>query len=55
MIKPTPRGNAAIEAGKRTIVGLEEKLDEVLGNDGHRTLRKLLVKLLREADQHDGA
>ena len=55
LIKPTSRGNAAIEAGKRTIVGLEEKLDEVLGNDGHRTLRKLLVKLLHEADQHDGA
>ncbi len=48
LIVPTPRGKAAIEAGKRTIDGLEDRIDEVLGEHGHRTLRRLLTKLLRE-------
>jgi DNA-binding MarR family transcriptional regulator len=51
LIKLTPRGVAAIDAGKQTIVGLEEKLDEVLGEEGHLTLRELLVKLLRMSEK----
>lgn len=46
MIVLTERGRAAVEAGKQTIVGLEARIDEMLGEAGHRTLRALLAKLL---------
>lgn len=49
LIVPTPRGRAAIEAGKQTIVGLETRITEILGEKGHETLRKMLGKLLAEA------
>ncbi len=49
LIVLTERGRAAVEAGKQTIVGLEARIDEMLGEAGHRTLRDLLAKLL-EAD-----
>lgn len=51
LIKPTARGVAAIEAGKQTIVGLEEHINDVLGEKGHRTLRELLARLLQDIDQ----
>jgi DNA-binding MarR family transcriptional regulator len=46
LIVLTERGRLAVEAGKQTIVGLESRLDEILGQEGHRTLRRLLVKVL---------
>lgn len=52
LIVLTERGRAAVEAGKQTIVGLEARIDEMLGEAGHRTLRDLLAKLL-EADAAD--
>ena len=45
----TDRGRAAVEAGKATIVGLEGRITEILGERGHRTLRELLSQLLAEA------
>jgi DNA-binding MarR family transcriptional regulator len=49
LIVLTVRGRAAVEAGKRTIDGLEERITEVLGERGHRSLRKLLDQLLADA------
>lgn len=46
LIVLTDRGRAAVEAGKATIVGLENRITEVLGERGHRTLRRLLSQLL---------
>lgn len=49
LIVLTDRGRAAVEAGRETIVGLEGRITEILGERGHRTLRKLLAQLLAEA------
>jgi DNA-binding MarR family transcriptional regulator len=49
LIVLTSRGRAAIEAAKQTIGDLEARIDEVLGKEGRRTLRRLLSKLLRRA------
>jgi DNA-binding MarR family transcriptional regulator len=49
LITLTALGRDCVEAGKRTIVDLEARLTEVLGERGHRTLRILLTKLLAEA------
>lgn len=49
LIVPTARGRAAIAAGVRTIEGIEEQVTEVLGERGHRELRRLLGRLLDEA------
>lgn len=46
LIVPTKRGRAAIEAGKQTITGIEARLDDILGEEGHSTLRRLLTKVL---------
>lgn len=46
LIVLTSNGWAAVEAGKQTIVGLESRIDEVLGPEGHRTLRRLLARVL---------
>jgi DNA-binding MarR family transcriptional regulator len=48
LIVLTASGRAAIEAGKQTIVGLEARITEILGQEGHRTLREMLDKLLTE-------
>ncbi|HWC15354.1 MAG TPA: MarR family winged helix-turn-helix transcriptional regulator [Actinomycetota bacterium] len=48
LIVPTAKGLAAIEAGKQVIVGLETRITEVLGEDGHMTLRRLLARLLSD-------
>jgi DNA-binding MarR family transcriptional regulator len=42
----TRRGRDAVAAGRRTIEGLEDRVTEVLGERGHRDLRRLLGKLL---------
>jgi DNA-binding MarR family transcriptional regulator len=44
----TERGQAVIEAGKETILGLEERITEILGPDGHEALRQMLARLLAE-------
>lgn len=44
----TVNGRAAVEAGKETIVGLEGRITEILGAEGHETLREMLSKLLVE-------
>jgi DNA-binding MarR family transcriptional regulator len=49
LIMLTELGRATIEAGERTIRGLESKIDAILGEDEHEHLRELLGKLLREA------
>ena len=46
LIVLTDEGRAAIEAGKRTISELEGRIDEIIGPDGHQTLRRLLTQLL---------
>lgn len=48
LITLTAQGRAAVEAGKETIVGLEERLTEILGERGHRQLRRMLAKILAE-------
>jgi DNA-binding MarR family transcriptional regulator len=47
----TRRGHDAVAAGRRTIEGLEGHVTAVLGERGHRDLRRLLTKLL-EAETH---
>jgi DNA-binding MarR family transcriptional regulator len=49
LIVPTKRGRQAVEAGRQTIDGIEERLTELLGEPGHRALRRLLTKLLEAA------
>lgn len=49
LIVLTERGRAAVEAGKETIAGLENRITEILGERGHRTLRQLLSQLLTHA------
>ena len=49
LIVLTDRGRAAVEAGKHTIVGLENRITEVLGEEGHTALRRLLSQLLNQA------
>ncbi len=46
LIVLTAQGRAAIEAGKTTIVGLEARITEILGEEGHNALREMLAKLL---------
>ncbi len=46
LIVLTATGRAAIEASTETIAGLEEHITEILGEEGHATLRELLSKLL---------
>ncbi len=46
LIVLTDDGRAAIDAGKHTIAELEDRMDEILGSDGHQTLRRLLTQLL---------
>jgi DNA-binding MarR family transcriptional regulator len=49
LIMLTDRGKACIAAGISTIEGIEERITQILGEDGYRQLRSLLAKLL-EAD-----
>jgi DNA-binding MarR family transcriptional regulator len=49
LIVLTEEGHAAIEAGKQTIIELEARIDEILGTEGHQSLRRLLSELLERA------
>jgi DNA-binding MarR family transcriptional regulator len=46
LIVLTKRGRDAVAAGRRTIEGLEVQVTDILGERGHRELRRLLSKLL---------
>jgi DNA-binding MarR family transcriptional regulator len=46
LIVLTPRGHDCIAAGIATIRGIEGRIDEILGPDGHAELRRLLTELL---------
>lgn len=46
LIVLTPKGQACIDAGLATIVGIERKITEILGATGHRQLQDLLQKLI---------
>src|SRR3990170_2504563 len=46
LILLTKRGKDAVAAGIQTITGIEEQLTQILGERGHRELRRLLSKLL---------
>ena len=46
LIVLTPRGHECIAAGIATIQGIESRIDEILGVDGHAELRRLLTELL---------
>lgn len=46
LISLTARGQACIAAGVATVEGLEQRITEVLGERGHRELRRLLQRLL---------
>ena len=48
LIVLTPKGRDCIAAGMATIDGIEQQLTELLGERGHRELRRLLTKLLAE-------
>jgi DNA-binding MarR family transcriptional regulator len=46
LIMLTPRGHDCIAAGIATIRGIEGRIDQILGTDGHAELRRLLTELL---------
>lgn len=46
LIMLTPRGHECIAAGIATIQGIENRIDQILGPDGHAELRRLLAELL---------
>lgn len=48
LIVLTKKGHACIAAGIATIDGIEQRLTDLLGERGHRQLRRLLTKLLDE-------
>ncbi|NIK59075.1 MarR family winged helix-turn-helix transcriptional regulator [Kribbella shirazensis] len=50
LIVLTKRGRAAVAAGHHTITGIEEHVTEILGERGHRELRRLLSKLLDSSE-----
>ena len=50
LIVLTKRGRDAVAAGQQTIEGIEEQLNEILGERGHQELRLLLSKLLHGTD-----
>ena len=50
LIVLTKRGRDAVAAGRQTIEGIEEHLTGILGEHGHRELRRLLSKLLDVTD-----
>lgn len=50
LIVLTKRGRDAVAAGRETIQGIEEQVAAVLGERGHRELRRLLSKLLDATD-----
>ena len=50
LIVLTKRGRDAVAAGRQTIDGIEEQVTEILGEPGHRELRRLLSKLLDATD-----
>ncbi len=50
LIVLTQRGRDAVAAGLQTITGIEEQVTKILGERGHRELRRLLSKLLDATD-----
>lgn len=48
LIVLTERGRMAVEAGKEVVGELENRITEVLGDEGHQTLRRLLTHLLAQ-------
>jgi DNA-binding MarR family transcriptional regulator len=48
LIVLTKKGHACIAAGTATIDGIEQRLTDLLGERGHRQLRRLLTKILDE-------
>ena len=50
LIVLTRRGRDAVAAGRQTIEGIEEQVAGVLGERGHRELRRLLSTLLDVTD-----
>jgi DNA-binding MarR family transcriptional regulator len=48
LIVLTPKGRDCIAAGMATIDGIEQQLTELLGERGHRELRRLLTKVVAE-------
>ena len=50
LIVLTKRGRDAVAAGRQTIEGIEAQVTEILGERGHRELRRQLSKLLDATD-----
>ena len=50
LIVLTERGWNAVAAGRQTIEGIEKQVTEILGEHGHRELRRLLSELLAVTD-----
>ena len=48
LITLTKKGQDCIAAGAATIDGIEQQLTDLLGDRGHRQLRRLLTKVLAE-------
>lgn len=50
LIVLTKRGRDAVAAGLRTIEGIEQRVTAVLGEQGHRELRRLVSQLIDAAE-----
>jgi DNA-binding MarR family transcriptional regulator len=50
LIVLTKRGRDAVAAARQTIEGIEAQVTEILGERGHRELRRLLSRLLEATD-----
>lgn len=55
LIVLTDEGQKAVEAGRQTIYGLEQRITEILGENGHQRLREMLTKLLAEGQPNADA
>ncbi len=51
LIVLTELGRDCVASGRETIEGIEVRVSEILGASGHRTLRRLLTRLLESAHQ----
>ena len=50
LIRLTDVGRETVTAARVTISGIEQRLDEILGAEGHRSLRAMLEDIVRRAD-----
>jgi DNA-binding MarR family transcriptional regulator len=49
LIRLTPLGTRTVDAGRASVIEIEQTITRVLGAEGHAELRHLLSRLLLEA------